>query len=323
MSDTSRDSTWVPNSSFRERVFEVLAEDETLATAVELSDHEADTTNIHGIIDTSQLATTPELAGKADVEDLTAEEAAREAHEADSTAVHGIADTSKLLREGGAAGGALTGTWPSPTLVNEIVETGKIKNLAVTTGKLAAGAVTAEKVAADVATQTEIDDISNNWRLVGPGFRCIIKTDAASDYYRMGEASPSNVVYNAAISDATTMPKIIRLVNADQAVSGKATKYKIRAIIGTNATKPELKFTTQLADITIAGAADAISLDAPGGSKGSAAEVTSPAASTFTVYESGEFELADGTYQMRTLTSAALTNNSMVIINAELLVHNV
>ena len=47
----------------------------------ELAAHEADTTNIHGISDTSQLATLTNLSS----------------HESDTTNIHGIADTSSLV----------------------------------------------------------------------------------------------------------------------------------------------------------------------------------------------------------------------------------
>lgn len=57
----------------------------TAATDAELSAHEADTTNIHGIADTSVLATASQVA------------TAVANHEADSTSVHGIANTAALL----------------------------------------------------------------------------------------------------------------------------------------------------------------------------------------------------------------------------------
>lgn len=59
------------------------------ATDSELATHEADTTNVHGIADTSVLATAASVAS------------AISTHEADTTSVHGIADTSTLYRAGG------------------------------------------------------------------------------------------------------------------------------------------------------------------------------------------------------------------------------
>lgn len=66
------------------------------ATQTELDAHAADTTSVHGIVDTAVLATDAELA----------------AHAADTTSVHGIADTAALatkaeVEEGSGGGGGL------------------------------------------------------------------------------------------------------------------------------------------------------------------------------------------------------------------------
>lgn len=54
-----------------------------------LADHEADTTSVHGIVDTADLVTSADIAGFITEEDLNA-------HIADSTNVHGIVDTTQL-----------------------------------------------------------------------------------------------------------------------------------------------------------------------------------------------------------------------------------
>jgi hypothetical protein len=74
----------------------VLATDAEVATAV--SDHSADTTSVHGIADTSVLATDSEVA------------TAVSDHSADTTSVHGIADTSAL---------ALTANHPTNATFND------------------------------------------------------------------------------------------------------------------------------------------------------------------------------------------------------------
>ena len=60
-----------------------------MATQAELNAHESDTTSVHGITDTTVLATDAEVA------------TAVSNHEADTTSVHGITDTSTLYRSGG------------------------------------------------------------------------------------------------------------------------------------------------------------------------------------------------------------------------------
>ena len=71
----------------------------TSAAASALSTHEADTTSVHGIADTSLLATTANVAtakSEAISAAATAAGTALSTHEADTTSVHGIADTSLL-----------------------------------------------------------------------------------------------------------------------------------------------------------------------------------------------------------------------------------
>jgi hypothetical protein len=137
----------------------------------DLADHEATTTNVHGIVDTSVLATdsdvTSEIAthnadttgvhGIADTSVLATNSsvaAAVSAHEADTTAVHGIADTSLLLTTSSAAGGDMTGT-----LGNLQYGAGSILNAdvnaaaAIAYGKLA---LTNSIVNADVASAAAI-----------------------------------------------------------------------------------------------------------------------------------------------------------------------
>jgi hypothetical protein len=74
------------------------------ASNTALAAHEADTTSIHGIADTSALATKT-YADNAATTVGTAASSALTTHEADTTAIHGIADTSKLARVASASAG--------------------------------------------------------------------------------------------------------------------------------------------------------------------------------------------------------------------------
>jgi hypothetical protein len=67
-----------------------------------LDEHEADTVDVHGIADTSQLETQSGAQVKANAAQTDAEQAAADAlaaHAADTTNVHGIVDTSQLLTQ--------------------------------------------------------------------------------------------------------------------------------------------------------------------------------------------------------------------------------
>jgi hypothetical protein len=78
---------------------EVTARNTAISTAV--SDHSLDTTNVHGIADTSALATHSDVdTAKQDAETYAA--SAVSTHNLDTTSVHGIADTSALETKTGA-----------------------------------------------------------------------------------------------------------------------------------------------------------------------------------------------------------------------------
>jgi hypothetical protein len=87
---------------------EYFTDASTLATLTNLSNHEADTTNVHGIADTSVLVTSTQLAN----------------HEADTTSVHGIADTANLVYLAG------TQTLTNKTLTTPTITTPSISNAA-------------------------------------------------------------------------------------------------------------------------------------------------------------------------------------------------
>lgn len=74
------------------------------ATTSALNAHEVDTTSIHGIADTSLLATKAYADNAATTAGSTAS-SALSSHEADTTSIHGIADTSKLTRVASASAG--------------------------------------------------------------------------------------------------------------------------------------------------------------------------------------------------------------------------
>ena len=92
----------------------------TAAISAAIATHEADTTAVHGIADTSLLATTANVAtAKSEAISAAASAAgtALSTHEADTTAVHGIADTSILATTTG------TQTLTNKTLTSPAINT--------------------------------------------------------------------------------------------------------------------------------------------------------------------------------------------------------
>jgi hypothetical protein len=92
----------------------------TAAISAAIATHEADTTSVHGIADTSLLATTANVAtAKSEAISAAASAAgtALSTHEADTTSVHGIADTSILATTTG------TQTLTNKTLTSPVINT--------------------------------------------------------------------------------------------------------------------------------------------------------------------------------------------------------
>ena len=149
--------------------------EETAATA--LAGHEADTTNVHGIADTSQLLTDADLSGLATDAELAA-------HAADTTAVHGIANTADLLTsadlddyatdaELAGVQGQLTAHASATTDVHGISDTSEL----VTDADLA-GLATDAELAAHAADTTAVHGIADTSLLLTEADIDDLATDA-------------------------------------------------------------------------------------------------------------------------------------------------
>lgn len=173
------------------------------------------------------------------------------------------------------------------------------------------------------AISTELVNLEATYRtLLHAG--CRLDTGTALNYYRMAGPHLQNVAHNAAPA-GDNLPAFLTLVPGQYSISGRTTKLRIRAAIATNATKPAIKFSVGLYKIAAAGGANALQLSSPGVVEGtSEAVIESPNASSLTKFESADFAMpTEGTYMLMVLTSAALTANASVAIDADLLVRNV
>lgn len=130
--------------------------------ATNLSNHETDTTNVHGIADTSALATKSYADGKASdaqTAAITAASSALSAHESDTTNIHGIADTSALATKTYADGKASDAqsaaeTTAASALATHSSDTSNVHGIADTTSL-------ATKTYADDAVSTHSSDTTN------------------------------------------------------------------------------------------------------------------------------------------------------------------
>jgi hypothetical protein len=125
----------------------------TAAISAAIATHEADTTSVHGIADTSLLATTANVAtakSEAIAAAASAAGTALSTHEADTTSVHGIADTSLLATKSYVdQADALKATLLSPTFTG--VPAAPTASLGTNTTQLATTAFVKSEVDALIA----------------------------------------------------------------------------------------------------------------------------------------------------------------------------
>lgn len=114
--------TAIPQSAVTNLVSNLADKASTTSVTDAIATHSADTTSVHGITDTSLLATKSYADGTMSTAIATAS-VALSAHEIDTTNIHGITDTSKLTTIVSAAPGrkiSVQATAPSSPAVGDI-----------------------------------------------------------------------------------------------------------------------------------------------------------------------------------------------------------
>jgi hypothetical protein len=161
-------------------------------TAAELSAHEADTTSVHGIADTSQLATLTNLS----------------THESDTTSVHGITNTANLYVAGGtdvalADGG--TGASLADPNADRILfwddSAGAVAFLAPSTGLTISGTnMTAAQALMCRATADKATSVTAKADITGMSMTLAASTNYAIEYYIRCSANAATVGIQYAIT---------------------------------------------------------------------------------------------------------------------------
>lgn len=152
-----------------------------------------------------------------------------------------------------------------------------------------------------------------------------LASDAAAGTYPLQAYSPEPAnpkvsggnVINAGLP--FSLPAFLYFDDADYTVGSKTQKLRLRAQVACNATKAAIKFTFGLYPITVAGAADTLTVTLGTVVSSSTVEINEPAASTVTGAVNSDFTIpSDGAYALGVVTSATLTNNSAVLLSAQL-----
>ncbi len=119
-------------------------------------------------------------------------------------------------------------------------------------------------------------------------------------------------------------PYLVALDGSDYSVSGLTAKYRIRAGIAVNATAPAKTFTIGLYPITVAGAADTLTVTLGTVTSGSTVAVASPSASASATSAGSDFTPpSSGVYALGVQLSGAPAASSAGLVYARLEVRHV
>lgn len=137
-----------------------------------------------------------------------------------------------------------------------------------------------------------------------------------------GNAAPLPSTGNLIGNDASQKwaPPMIYFDDADAIATSLTQKLRVRFQVNTNATAwSSVTATAGLYPVTFAGAADTLTPTLGTVVTGSTVAIANPSASTTNQGNSGDFTIpSDGQYCLGVVTSAALTNNAVALLTAQL-----
>src|SRR5688500_7100403 len=143
---------------------------------------------------------------------------------------------------------------------------------------------------------TNFDDVENELDRLVSAYRTLLGVggptdpDLAAGTYGIG-------VNTLFATGANATPVAVYLAAADFSLTNRTTKLRLRAQVSTNATAPAITFTFGLYPVTFAGGTDLLTATLGTVVTGSTVAIASPAASSTTQGNSGDFAFpSDGQY---------------------------
>lgn len=171
---------------------------------------------------------------------------------------------------------------------------------------------------------TGLNDLAGGYRTLASATSATVGAMPAGTYlFGQSVLASGGLVVSGGAATSSGIPPLLHLTSADHAVTGLTTTLQLHAAVLANATQPTITFTFGLYPLSVAGAANALTLTTGTVVSGSTVAIASPSASTVTrgTPATGIALPANGIYALGVATSATLTANNASLLSAQLQLH--
>lgn len=136
--------------------------------------------------------------------------------------------------------------------------------------------------------------------------------------------SPGSLTTTVSANIYATAPALIYFDDADYTVGSLTQKLRVKCQVSANGTQPTITFTFGLYPVTFSGGSTTLTATLGTVIAGSTKAIASPAASSTTQGNSGDFTVpADGQYALGVVTNGTLTTSNASLLTAQLQTRNV